>query len=239
MIDLDLFESILENDCGYIEEGDTLTEEFFEKMSKFPPSRVEKLFKRMKSTSTMFALNLKFNCKKCGKEVEKVVSKTRVIETLKKGTDFKCGVCVAEEEEMKEKEKNINLLKRKETENQVRAENTKNYIDSYLNPTMNWSDGLKNFAKLNCLRSDICCNRDIIKEHIKRMDYKDFLKTPYWKAISEKVKIKSDFRCSLCNSSKNLSVHHRTYSIHGDELYNMNELVCICQECHDKHHDIY
>ncbi|MGL5715607.1 hypothetical protein [Cetobacterium sp.] len=239
MVDLDLFESILENDCGYIEEGDVLTEEFFEKMSKYPPSRVEKLFKRMKSTSTMFALNLKFNCKKCGKEVEKVVSKTKVIEMLKKETEFKCGVCIAVEKEIEEKEKRIISLKNKESENIVRAENTKKYIESYLNPSMNWNDGLKNFAKLECLRSDFCCNKDSIKDHIKNMSYKEFLKTPYWKAISEKVRIKSVFRCSLCNSSKNLSVHHRTYSIHGDELHNMNELICICQECHEKHHDIY
>ncbi len=239
MVDLKLFENILDNDCGYIEEGDTLTEEFFERMSKYPPSRVEKLFKKMKPTSTKFALKLKYECERCGNMVEKVISKTKTIELLKSKESFKCSVCLQREKEEEDRRLKIEREEQRKNNVEIIKKNTDGYIESYLSPDNIWNDGMKNNKKIFNLKNDIYCDRERIKNYIKDMRYYDFLKTPYWKAIAERVKIKADFRCSLCNSNKNLSVHHRTYSIHGDELYNMNELVCICQECHEKHHDIY
>lgn len=239
MVNLELFESILEDDFGYIEENDVLTEEFFERMSKYPPSRVEKLFKRMKPTSTMFALKLIRSCEKCGKEVEKITSKTEVIKMLRKEIKFECCVCIAEEKERKKIEEYERKLKKEEEYEANLVENTCKYIEKFLTPESTWVKGIKNYDKLLSLRSISSCDKKYIEDYIKQMEYKEFLKTPYWKAISEKVKIKSDFRCSLCNADKNLSVHHRTYSIHGNELDNMQELICICQNCHEKHHDIY
>lgn len=69
------------------------------------------------------------------------------------------------------------------------------------------------------------------------MDYHDFLETPYWKTISEKVKIKANYRCQLCNSNIGLNTHHRCYDNHGDELHHMKDLICVCEECHNNHHN--
>lgn len=75
-----------------------------------------------------------------------------------------------------------------------------------------------------------------LKDYICDMDYYDFLKTPYWKAIAEKVRYKADYKCQICNSSEGLNVHHRSYENHGDELHHMEDLICICKDCHEKHH---
>jgi len=66
---------------------------------------------------------------------------------------------------------------------------------------------------------------------------KEFLLTPYWKAIAEKTKKKAGFKCLMCNGKNNLATHHRTYDNHGDELYHMEDLVVICEDCHAKFHD--
>lgn len=71
------------------------------------------------------------------------------------------------------------------------------------------------------------------------MDYRDFLKTPYWKAISLNVKRKSKFVCGECKEKgKHLNVHHKTYEHHGSEHKHLEDLECICEECHRKVHNI-
>ena len=71
-----------------------------------------------------------------------------------------------------------------------------------------------------------------IKEKLKKMDYKDFLKTPYWAAISKHVKYLAGNKCEYCGSSEKLEVHHKTYENHGDELHHLEDLVCLCHDCH-------
>lgn len=56
-----------------------------------------------------------------------------------------------------------------------------------------------------------------------------------WFAICERVKERDGFRCVLCNSDKNLVVHHRTYKNFGNE--NLEDLVTLCLGCHKIFHD--
>lgn len=76
-----------------------------------------------------------------------------------------------------------------------------------------------------------------MKKEVKKMDYSQFLRTPYWKVISEIVRRKADYKCILCSSSEKLNVHHRTYDNHGDELHNLEDLILLCGKCHEKFHD--
>lgn len=71
---------------------------------------------------------------------------------------------------------------------------------------------------------------------VKKMDYKDFIRTPYWKFVSEIVK-KERGRCQLCGSTKDLEAHHLTYEHHGDELHHLEDLTVLCHDCHAKFHD--
>lgn len=77
-----------------------------------------------------------------------------------------------------------------------------------------------------------------VPDYIRKMDYKDFLETPYWKQVVRDVKAKKGNRCELCGSSSNLEVHHPDYSIHGYEIDNEDRLTLLCHECHSRFHNM-
>lgn len=68
------------------------------------------------------------------------------------------------------------------------------------------------------------------------MNYQDYLKTDYWKAVSDAVKKRADYRCQLCNSQHDLCAHHRTYEHRGRELEHLSDLTCLCRRCHEIFH---
>lgn len=115
-------------------------------------------------------------------------------------------------------------------------ENTSYYLENYLNPDSKWDKKTAPLQRINQIRYSEVCWKTVSK-HIKGMEYKDFLKTPYWKAISAHTKYKVGYRCQLCNSLYNLVTHHRSYNIHGREHAHMHELIVLCDHCHNKFHD--
>lgn len=68
------------------------------------------------------------------------------------------------------------------------------------------------------------------------MTYQEYLKTDYWKAVSDAVKKRADYRCQLCNSQHDLCAHHRTYEHRGRELDFLSDLTCLCRRCHEIFH---
>ena len=70
------------------------------------------------------------------------------------------------------------------------------------------------------------------------MTYQDYLKTDYWKAVSDAVKKRADYRCQLCNSQHDLCAHHRTYDHRGQELDHLSDLTCLCRRCHEIFHGV-
>lgn len=80
----------------------------------------------------------------------------------------------------------------------------------------------------------------LVCEYINKMDYADFLQTNYWRIIAGIVK-NTQRMCQVCNSTKYLIVHHRTYERHGYEHYPQvmkHDLIVLCDECHKKFHNI-
>ena len=73
-------------------------------------------------------------------------------------------------------------------------------------------------------------------DKLRKLDYSEFLKTPYWKTVGEAVKSRAGWRCENCGETRNLQVHHKTYEHHGDEIHHLQDLVCLCRECHAKVH---
>lgn len=72
---------------------------------------------------------------------------------------------------------------------------------------------------------------------LKKMKYKDYLQTDYWKMVSEQARIKAHNKCQLCGcSDKKLNVHHNTYEHIGEEFKHMEDLVCLCEDCHNYFH---
>lgn len=116
-------------------------------------------------------------------------------------------------------------------------ENTLCYIKNYLDPKRKWSKEVSGRQRIDLVRyADV--NWTTISDHIKGMVYRDFLATPYWKAIAAHIKYRAGYRCQLCNNANNLMAHHRNYGIHGREHAHTHELIALCNNCHDKFHRV-
>lgn len=238
MIDIDLFRKILEED-GYIECGDIIPIELFELMCSSPIDKVKSLFKKHEcilAEKKLYTVNIK--CTECGKIFSLKVCKTNLLNliSLFKNKSKKNYKCLCIECHSKELEIEKERKKAKDIERELNIiKNTESYISSYLDPDKCWNKDVPYYVKFRQIK-DVPVNWNAIKEHIRNMNYYDFLETPYWKAISEKVKSKAKYKCQICNSSNNLCTHHRSYANHGDEVHNLDDLICICKDCHTKHH---
>lgn len=74
---------------------------------------------------------------------------------------------------------------------------------------------------------------------LARMNYQDFLMTPYWKLIRE-IKLKqSGFCCSSCQDTRFLQIHHATYAHRGIEHRHLYELRVLCSGCHKFTHKLW
>jgi hypothetical protein len=65
-------------------------------------------------------------------------------------------------------------------------------------------------------------------------DYKEYLKSDYWKDIKQQVHKMDNNKCIICESENNLCVHHTTYDYLGNERLDL--LVTLCKKCHYKYH---
>ena len=232
MIDIELFRKILSEDEGYIEGGDTIPLELFELMGKYPKDKVKRLFKKIHCENPTYFLPI--HCSVCNENKVLELSKTRLLNAIGQSY-FVCRECQEKEKiRQKEKKKQENIDSEIKRLDKIR-QNTDDYISKYLDPELHWKKNISYYKRFELIKN---ANVDwkIIKGYINDINYYDFLRTPYWKAISEKVKYKAKYKCQICNSTDNLCVHHRSYSSHGDEVHNLEDLICICQDCHTKHH---
>ena len=234
MVDYDLFKTILEKSKeGYIESGDHLDEKVIELFIENGIANIKQLFK--KEDGAYFFADVKCSC--CGKVITKALSKTKIIayvnDVRQKRDKFLCNECYLESERKrleKESQEKVSYAEQKK-------DNTKYYIDNYLNPNKSWKDGVKPYEKRESLRA-IYVDWQEIKEYICGMDYHEFLMTPYWKAIADSVKRYHNHKCQLCGGTEGLSVHHASYENHGDELHHLKDLICLCKDCHEKFHEV-
>lgn len=79
-------------------------------------------------------------------------------------------------------------------------------------------------------------NHSQIVQNLKSLPYKEYLQTEHWKIISQKTKERDNNKCRLCDSEYRLNVHHKCYDHRGEEQYYLEDLVTLCNNCHDKFH---
>lgn len=83
--------------------------------------------------------------------------------------------------------------------------------------------------------------RKYTKEHIewlKSIPYKEYLETPHWALLKKCILGRHGRACHICKKSHvEVHIHHLTYENRGQE--NINELACLCSECHAKVHGKY
>ena len=80
----------------------------------------------------------------------------------------------------------------------------------------------------------VACKR--LKGEERKRLYYQYLESREWKKKSLSCKKKYKHKCVLCNRSKDLRTHHRTYERLFDE--SPDDLICLCKDCHEKFHDI-
>lgn len=75
--------------------------------------------------------------------------------------------------------------------------------------------------------------------YANRMTYPEYLQTNYWHMIVCEKKYSVGEICQICGVEKKIQVHHNKYDHRGQEHLFLNEdLVCLCDSCHKKFHDI-
>jgi hypothetical protein len=79
---------------------------------------------------------------------------------------------------------------------------------------------------------------DFETKRFRAMPYDIFLKSFYWKLISEMKKEAAEWKCEQCGAWEDttLEVHHKTYLHHGAEHRFMHELRVLCHDCHGNEH---
>jgi 5-methylcytosine-specific restriction endonuclease McrA len=65
-------------------------------------------------------------------------------------------------------------------------------------------------------------------------EYKEYLESSEWAQIKVDLYISRGKKCELCESTKNIAIHHRTY----DRIFNEepSDLIILCGRCHFKIH---
>jgi hypothetical protein len=72
-------------------------------------------------------------------------------------------------------------------------------------------------------------------DELTAMPYREYLRTPEWQARRVRALEAALHRCSVCNTSSNLDVHHRTYERRGAEVE--TDLTVLCRSCHGLFHE--
>ena len=68
---------------------------------------------------------------------------------------------------------------------------------------------------------------------MNKEEYKEFLRSDYWKSFSKEIREKHG-RCQDCGKEHRLNVHHLTYDRLGQEKE--EDVVVLCKWCHTLRH---
>jgi hypothetical protein len=187
------------------------------------------LFEKGVEEYEKFSANVE--CSRCGsKTTVGDLSKTRLFELFAEGkrkTRHKrlCSECY-------ETERREDAKRQREIAEQ-RSRNIDHFIEAYLDPEKQWKSDITWRDRWNSIR---WIDSPEVREAIDELPYSEFLKTPYWKAVSMKAKQKANYRCQMCNEGGLLHTHHRTYDNHGAEHLHMDDLIVLCERCHYQFH---
>lgn len=228
MIDTELFKKVLSSEYRPINENDIINDNILNELKEFSAQKIISLFKKGD-----YKVHCQLKCCNCGQVKDIYLTKTRLQEYIRK-KQITCEDCL----ELQKQQKEAKAEEDKYRIFEEKKQGTKYFIDFYLNPDEKWDNKIKTNDKFYTMYRDFNYEtfREIIAEYINNMKYSDFLKTPYWKAIAEKIKKKAEFKCQICGNTQDLIAHHNTYKNHGLEINNLQDLICICKNCHEHFH---
>lgn len=68
---------------------------------------------------------------------------------------------------------------------------------------------------------------------LRHLPSAEYLLTPWWRRRRDRALRRAAFRCSRCETKRELQVHHRTYATVGNEAD--ADLDVLCRSCHEGH----
>lgn len=190
--------------------------------------------------SSGYEYKMKPTCHVCGRSNIAILTKTKLLNYINNNGLYTCPDCNKRIDDAKKQKEAEERSRDIEIRIAQKEENTQKFIDDYLNPNNSWVSSIGIKERFNEI-TDSYVDWDKIANRIKSMEYREFLQTPYWKAVAGEVRRKHGFKCQLCNDNHNIAVHHRTYENHGYEhMYHVmrDDLIVLCDKCHKKFHDI-
>lgn len=215
--------------------GETLTKEELATISPYGTQKALLLFESTRDGGSYKIEGVPCCCcnrdfeilEACKTKVGEVITDIRRVSGKRK---LRCPDCL----EMQRKER-LEKNPKEELAEEKRLR-TEEFITAYLSTESRWIiPAHKWFRALE--EAIFWIDQEEVERKIKDMDYSEFLKTPYWKAVAHHVRYRAKFRCQICNNDGDLHVHHRNYSIHGSEHRNIHEMTCVCRDCHQLHHE--
>jgi len=70
----------------------------------------------------------------------------------------------------------------------------------------------------------------------RKQDYYEYLASPDWQ-VKKSIALKlANYRCTECNTTKRIEVHHRKYS-DWENADSKKDLIVLCRNCHQDVHD--
>jgi hypothetical protein len=72
------------------------------------------------------------------------------------------------------------------------------------------------------------------RDRLRRMPYGQYLRTAHWYEVRNAALQRAENRCTICNGTDLLEVHHRDYRRRGAER--PADVVVLCADCHTRHH---
>lgn len=232
MIDIKVIKNILSPETdNLISTDDFITQEIVLLLRQGKKSRIDKCFKPIPNKHPLPKFTVEVFCKHCGSHEIELMSKAALLNYIcNVENTYCCDACRKKDEEEIKKQQAIVIEERAKEQATV----TQQFIEKFLKSV---EETRISIGSIRAAWNGV--DWDIISKHIRKMQYSDFLNTAYWKNISFEVKSRAGFKCQLCGKGGSLNVHHRDYSIHGDELHNISDLTCLCADCHAKIHGKY
>lgn len=66
-------------------------------------------------------------------------------------------------------------------------------------------------------------------------DYSQYLKTPHWRCLRERILKTIGYKCLICGSEVDLCVHHKNYNLWREK--DGEDVFGLCEVCHKQLHD--
>lgn len=77
-------------------------------------------------------------------------------------------------------------------------------------------------------------SRHRLELELHTMPYDEYLETDHWRHTRNAALAAASYACQVCNDSRGLDVHHRTYERRGCE--SLADLTVLCGACHELFH---